>query len=149
MHVALPDGSQKDFKGLRAAAMTATKMTGTGVFRWRVRANFPKPWSSTRPFTRTLGPPAGARTVGGGKSVHFAWKPKAGAQEYLVQVSERPDFNRTTDRENTDATTYAPELRQRRFSREKASPYLYWRVAALDEDRNQSAFTKPKRFRAG
>ncbi len=157
MHVALPDGSQKDFKGLRAAAMTATKMTGTGVFRWRVRANFPKgrfgtvpgPWSSTRPFTRTLGPPAGARTVGGGKSVHFAWSPKAGAQEYLVQVSERPDFNRTTDRENTDATTYAPELRQRRFSREKASPYLYWRVAALDEDRNQSAFTKPKRFRAG
>ena len=42
MHVALPDGSQKDFRGIRSSALTATKMTGTGVFRWRVRANFPK-----------------------------------------------------------------------------------------------------------
>ena len=121
MHVALPDGSQKDFRGIRSSALTATKMTGTGVFRWRVRANFPKgsygtvpgPWSRTMPFTRTLGRPAGARTVGGGKSVHFAWQPKAGATEYLVQVSERPDFGRISDRETTDATTYAPELRQR------------------------------------
>ena len=123
MHVALPDGSQKDFKGLRAAALTATKMTGTGVFRWRVRANFPKGrfgtvpgrGRSTRPFTRTLGRPAGARTVGGGRSVHFAWQPKAGAQEYVVQVSERPDFSRASERETTDATTYAPAL-DRRFS---------------------------------
>ena len=81
--------------------------------------------------------------------MHFAWRPKAGAQEYLVQVSERPDFGRTSDRETTDATTYAPELRQR-FSRGgPKARWLYWRVAALDEDRNQSAFTKPKRFRAG
>lgn len=157
MHVALPDGSQKDFKGLRAAALTATKMTGTGVFRWRVRANFPKgrygtvpgPWTKTKPFTRTLGKPAGARTVGGGRSVHFSWQPKAGAQEYLVQVSERPDFGRISDRTTTDATTYAPELDRTFSSRGKSSPWLYWRVAALDEDRNQSAFTKPKRFRAG
>ena len=157
MHVALPDGSQKDFRGIRSSALTATKMTGTGVFRWRVRANFPKgsygtvpgPWSRTIPFTRTLGRPAGARTVGGGKSVHFAWQPKAGATEYLVQVSERPDFGRISDRETTDATTYAPELRQR-FSRSTSSArWLYWRVAAVDEDRNESAFTKPKRFRAG
>ena len=156
MHVALPDGSQETFSGLRAAAMTATKMTGTGVFRWRVRANFPKgssgsvpgPWSQTRSFTRTLGKPAGARTVGGGKSIHFAWRPKMGAQEYLVQVSERPDFSRVSDRATTDGTTYAPEL-ERRFSTRGNTPWLYWRVAALDEDRNQSAFTKPKRFRVG
>jgi len=154
MHVALPDGSQKDFRSLRAAAMTATKMTGTGVFRWRVRANFPQgrsgtvpgPWSVTKPFTRTLGKPAGTRTVGGGRSIHFAWKPKMGAQEYLVQVSERPDFSRVSDRATTDGTTYAPEL-ERRFSTRNNTPWLYWRVAALDEDRNQSAFTKPKRFR--
>ena len=63
-----------------------------------------------------------------------------GAQEYLVQVSERPDFSRTTDRETTDATTWAPELRRRSmFSRGKSSPWLYWRVAALDEDRSQVA----------
>jgi hypothetical protein len=157
MHVALPDGSQKDFLSIRSSALTATKMTGTGVFRWRVRANFPKgnygtvpgPWSRTIPFTRTLGRPAGARTVGGGKSVHFAWQPKAGATEYLVQVSERPDFGRISDRETTDATTYAPELRQRFSSGRPSAKWLYWRVAAVDEDRNESAFTKPKRFRAG
>ena len=157
MHVALPDGSQKDFRGIRSSALTATKMTGTGVFRWRVRANFPQgrsgtvpgPWSQTRPFTRTLGKPQGTRTVGSGRSVHFAWRPKAGAQEYLVQVSERPDFSRTTDRETTDATTWAPELRRSRFSRGDGAKWLYWRVAAVDEDRNQSTFTKPKRFRAG
>ena len=156
MHVALPDGSQKDFRAIRASALTATKMTGTGVFRWRVRANFPQgrsgtvpgPWSVTRPFTRTLGKPLGTRTVGSGHSVHFAWRPKNGAQEYLVQVSERPDFGTITDRETTDGTTWAPELRSR-FSRQKASRWLYWRVAAVDEDRNQSAFTKPKRFHAG
>ena len=156
MHVALPDGSQKDFRAIRASALTATKMTGTGVFRWRVRANFPQgrsgtvpgPWSVTRPFTRTLGKPLGTRTVGSGHSVHFAWRPKNGAQEYLVQVSERPDFGTIMDRETTDGTTWAPELRPR-FSRQKASRWLYWRVAAVDEDRNQSAFTKPKRFHAG
>jgi hypothetical protein len=156
MHVALPDGSQKDFRAIRASALTATKMTGTGVFRWRVRANFPQgrsgtvpgPWSVTRPFTRTLGKPLGTRTVGSGHSVHFAWRPKNGAQEYLVQVSERPDFGTITDRETTDGTTWAPELR-RRFSRQQASKWLYWRVAAVDEDRNQSAFTKPKRFHVG
>jgi hypothetical protein len=157
MHVALPDGSQKDFRAIRASAFTATKMTGTGSFRWRVRANFPQgrsgtvpgPWSVTRPFTRTLGKPQGTRTVGSRRSVHFAWRPKAGAQEYLVQVSERPDFSRMSDRETTDATTYAPEFRRTFSSRGKSSPWLYWRVAAVDEDRNQSTFTKPKRFRAG
>jgi hypothetical protein len=152
LHVQLPDGSERDFTGLRSAAATPIKMTGTGVFRWRVRANFPSgrsqrvpgPWSPARPYTRTLGRPLGARTVGGNRSVHFSWLPKAGAKQYVVQISERPDFARTTDRETTDATTYAPRISSRDGRRT-----LYWRVAALDEDRNQSAWTKPKRFRAG
>jgi hypothetical protein len=156
IHVQLPDGTERTFKRLRSAAMTATKMTGTGVFRWRVRANFPNgryrtvsgPWSRARPFTRTLGKPLGARTVGANRSVHFSWLPKAGAKEYVVHVSERPDFRHTVDRETTDATSYAPRISARLF-RKGGPRMLYWRVAALDEDRNQSAWTKPKRFRAG
>jgi large repetitive protein len=152
MHVQQPDGRQKTFDGIRASALTAVKMTGTGVFRWRVRASFPQgrsgtvsgPWSRTRAFTRTLGRPTGARTVGGGKSVHFRWNPKTGAHRYVVQVSERPDFARVVDRVTTDQTTYAPELRLRGERKT-----LFWRVAAVDEDRNESAWTKPKRFRAG
>ena len=108
----------------------------------------PGPWSPARPFTRTLGRPLGTRTVGGNRSVHFSWLPKAGAKEYRVEVSERPDFRRTVDRETTDATTYAPRISARHF-RKGGPRTFYWRVAALDEDRNQSAWTKPKRFRAG
>jgi hypothetical protein len=152
VHVQLPDGSDRDIRRLRSAALTAVKMTGTGVFRWRVRANFPTasgqtvpgPWSKARAFTRTLGRPVGTRTVGANRSVHFSWLPKAGAQEYTVQVSERPDFGRLDDRQTTDATTYAPRISSRDGRRA-----LYWRVAAVDEDGNQSAWTKPKRFRAG
>ena len=153
MHVALPDGTQKDFRSLRSSAMTATKMTGTGVFRWRVRANFPqgrgqrpRPLVADQAVHAHARKASGTRTVGGRRSIHFAWKPKAGAQEYLVQVSERPDFSRVSDRATTDGTTYAPEL-ERRFSTRNTTPWLYWRVAALDEDGNQSAFTKPRRPR--
>jgi len=154
VHVQLPDGSERDVKGLQSAALTAVKMTGTGVFRWRVRANFPTsryatvpgPWSRTRPFTRTIGRPVGARTAGSSRSVHFSWQPKAGAKEYSVEVSERPDFGQVVDSQTTDATAYAPNLS--RYGSTGTKTY-YWRVAALDEDRNQSAWTKPKRFRAG
>jgi hypothetical protein len=152
VHVQLPDGSDKDIKGLRSPALTAVKMTGTGVFRWRVRANFPKgtygtvpgPWSKPVPFTRTISRPVGVRTVGRGRSVHFAWQPKAGIQEYRVEVSERPDFGRLFDYETTDAASYAPELKLR-----GGKKTLWWRVAALDEDGNRSSWSKPKRFRAG
>lgn len=152
VHVQLPDGTEKDIKGIRAAALTAIRMTGTGVFRWRVRANFPKgtygtvpgPWSRPVPFTRTIGRPLGTRTIGSGRSVHFAWRPKAGVKEYRVEVSERPDFGRLADWETTDSTSYAPELKSRDGKRT-----LFWRVAALDEDRNRSSWSKPKRFRAG
>ena len=154
VHVQLPDGSQKDVKGLQSAALTAVKMTGTGVFRWRVRANFPTgrygtvpgPWSRARPFTRTIGRPVGLRTAGSGSSVFFGWQPKAGAKEYRVEVSERPDFGRIVNSATTDATAYAPALSRDANGGKRT---FYWRVAALDENRNQSAWTKPKRFSAG
>jgi hypothetical protein len=153
VHVQLPDGSDKDIKGIRAAALTAIKMTGTGVFRWRVRANFPTgsygtvpgPWSRAVPFTRTISRPVGTRTLGSGRSVHFVWQPKAGVKEYRVEVSERPDFGRLVDWETTDGASFAPELKLRGAGKRT----LWWRVAALDEDRNRSSWSKPKPFRAG
>jgi hypothetical protein len=95
-------------------------------------------------FTRTISRPVGTRTVGTGRSVHFTWQPKAGVQEYRVEVSERPDFGRLFDYETTDASSYAPELKLR-----DGKKTLWWRVAALDEDGNRSSWSKPKRFRAG
>src|SRR5439155_8685885 len=66
--VDLPDGSHRDVSGMRTAALTPVLMYGTGLFHWRVWANFPKatfgtvpgPYSATLPFTRTISEPTGA-----------------------------------------------------------------------------------------
>jgi hypothetical protein len=97
------------------------------------------------PFTRTISRPVGTRTLGSGRSVHFVWQPKAGVKEYRVEVSERPDFGRLVDWETTDGASFAPELKLRGAGKRT----LWWRVAALDEDRNRSSWSKPKPFRAG
>ena len=58
-----PDGDHSEFTDFRSAAFTAIKMTGTGIWGWRVRAVFPKQlgtqtqpgaWSATKPYTRTI-----------------------------------------------------------------------------------------------
>jgi hypothetical protein len=149
--VDLPDGTHRDLKGLRTAALTPVLMYGTGLFRWRVRANFPTPGSSVVPgpfspvsaFTRTIGEPGGARADVSKKHVLLSWEPKPGAKQYRVQIAEREDFVRTIEEITTDNTSYAPRLTQ--------APYLnggtwYWRVAAVDEGRNVGDYTRVQRI---
>ena len=66
-----PDGTHSRlFEGFRTPVASFIKMTGTGVFHWRVRAEFPKdttgtvpgPYSATQSFTRTIGEPVNAST---------------------------------------------------------------------------------------
>jgi hypothetical protein len=143
----LPDGTHKDIHGLRMPALTAIKMTGTGLFHWRVRANFPKsgsgtvpgPYSAALPFTRTIGEPSGAHASASKTHLLFQWEPKAGAKTYRLQVSSRRDFARLVEDVTTDLTTYAPLLTRPQY--ESGGP-LYWRVAAVDEERNVGAFTQ-------
>jgi hypothetical protein len=147
-----PDGDHSQFGDFRSAAFTSVKMTGTGIWGWRVRALFPKqlgsqtqpgPWSATKPYTRTIAEPGGARTETSGVSLLLSWNAKPAAKNYRVQISQRADFQQNVEQVDTDNTSYAPTL--------LASAYLsggtfWWRVAAQDEDRNIGDFSPAQQF---
>jgi hypothetical protein len=143
-----PDGDSSVFEDAYSSAFAFVKMTGTGVWGWRVRANYPTsssfsmtegPWSGMRYFTRTIHEPTGATTDRGVNRVLFSWQPVLGMKNYRLQVSSRPDFARLVENVITDNTVYAPRL-------STGQEYLngglfYWRVAAADEDRNIGDFS--------
>ena len=95
-----PDGQHKDFSGFRMPAVSFQRMTGTGVFHWRVRAEFPKegfgnvpgPYSAPVAYTRTLGEPGGATVDSAPDHVLFMWNAKFGVKEYRLELSSRPDL---------------------------------------------------------
>jgi hypothetical protein len=151
LHVDLPNGTRRDFYRLRSTAIAATTMTGTGIFRWKVRANFPSgtfgvvpgPYSNTISFVRTIAKPTGARVRASRRSCLFSWNPKRGAKTYRLQVSSRPDFDRIVDTVITDTTSYAPLLSRYQY----AGRVFYWRVAAVDADGNRGDYTTAQRFK--
>jgi hypothetical protein len=147
-----PDGDHTEFPDFRSASATFIKMTGTGKWGWRVRAQFPKPmstqtqpgaWSTTMPFTRTIGEPGAAKTEVSGTSVLLSWSPKTGAKNYRVQISQRADFQLTLEQVDTDNTAYAPLLTSATYM---AGGTFWWRVAAMDEDKNIGDFSPAQKF---
>ena len=147
-----PDGTHREFDGFRTPATSFLKMTGTGVFHWRVRANFPKastgetsgPYSVSQAFTRTIGEPGNARTDSARDHILLSWDPRLGAKEYKVEISSSPDFSRTVERATTDNPSFAPLMTLSSYA---AGGTLYWRVAAADEDRNQGDWTQIQQIR--
>jgi hypothetical protein len=139
--VELPDGTTRDLNGTRASALTPTLMWGTGLFQWRVRANFPKetfgvvhgPYSTRVPFARTIAEPTGARGERSASHILLAWEPKPGVKNYRVQISTRKDFGRNLEEIRTDNTSYAPKMIPNAYH---DGSTLYWRVAGVDEGRN-------------
>jgi protein-S-isoprenylcysteine O-methyltransferase Ste14 len=148
----LPDGTHRILTGFRTAAVTPILMYGTGLFSWRVRANFPKapvgsvpgPYSATIPFTRTIGEPTGARADASSRHMLLSWEPKAGVKTYRVQISSRADFALTVDNVTTDNTSYAPLLMSPGFARKP----LFWRVAGVDEGNNVGDFIPAQKIGA-
>jgi len=146
-----PDGIHRDFSGLRAPSATPVLMYGTGIFHWRVRAEFartpfgltPGPWSTTYAFTRTISEPSGAHADFDVNHILLSWNAKAGARRYRVQLSGTPEFSQLVENVVTDNTSYAPLLRYRGF-RTVNTGRMYWRVAALDEGDNVGDFTQPQ-----
>jgi hypothetical protein len=147
-----PDGDHTEFSDFRSASATFIKMTGTGKWGWRVRAQFPKPlssqlqpggWSGTTPFTRTIGEPGGGKTEVSGTSVLLSWNAKPGAKNYRVQISQRGDFQLSLEQVDTDNTAYAPLLTSPTYM---AGGTFWWRVAAMDEDKNIGDFTAAQKF---
>jgi hypothetical protein len=147
-----PDGRNRYFSGFRAPAVSFIKMTGTGVFHWRVRAEFPTtsgsetpgPYSATQSFTRTIGQPVNTHTDSDATHVLLSWDPRLGAKEYKVQIASTPDFSRKVEETSTDNPNYAPLMTQSGYS---AGGDLYWRVAVLDEDRNQGDWSQTGQIR--
>jgi hypothetical protein len=149
--VDLPDGTHRDFSGFRSPSVTPVLMHGTGIFHWRVRAEFPRsqfgltagPYSQTYSFTRTIREPLGAHADFDVNHVLLSWNPKAGAKRYRVQISGTPDFAQLVENVGTDNTSYAPVLKYFGF-RTLNTGRLYWRVAAMDEGDNVGDFTQPQ-----
>jgi len=141
-----PDGTTRNFSDFRMPATSFQKLTGTGVFHWRVRAEFPKqgygttpgPWSVSSPFTRSIGEPGGLHTDAATDHVLLSWNPKLGVKQYKVQVSGRPDFATTVEDTTTDNTAYAPKLSDVAYL---SGNQLYWRVAGVDGDGNVGDFS--------
>jgi hypothetical protein len=148
----LPDGTHRDITGLRTPAFTPVLMYGTGIFGWRVRAEFPRspfgltpgPYSPTYPYTKTIREPSGAHADFNADHVLLSWNPKPGAKRYRVQISGTPDFGGLlVENVLTDNISYAPLLRYLGF-RTLDTGHLYWRVAAIDEGNNTGDFTQPQ-----
>jgi hypothetical protein len=149
--VDLPNGTHKDFSGFRTPAVTPLLMYGTGIFHWRVRAEFPKapfgltpgPYSATYGFTRTIREPTGAHADVAQDHILLGWNAKPGAKRYRVQISGTSDFGQLVENVVTDNTSYAPRLKFFGF-RTLNTGRLYWRVAAIDEGENVGDFTQPQ-----
>jgi hypothetical protein len=147
----LPDGTHTDLTGRRTPAVTPVLMYGTGIFHWRVRAEFPRspfgltpgPYSTTYSFTRTIREPTGAHADFDRDHVLLSWDSKSGARRYRVQISGTPDFGQLVENVVTDNTSYAPMLKYFNF-RTLNTGRLYWRVAAQDEGDNVGDFTQPQ-----
>ena len=119
-HVEEEDGDKNDFT-LKATAASFTTFHGLGVFRWQVRANFPKllfgtvpsGWSPVQTFTRFIEPPPGARLTKDKKRLLLTWDPSPSAMHYRVDFSETNSFNQVIDSHRTDNPNYAPRMTNR------------------------------------
>jgi hypothetical protein len=134
-----PNGTVKPFFGIPSAAATPTLLKGTGIWKWRVRANFPQaeallltkgPWMAYQSFTRTIREPTNPSEDVTPSRVLLSWDPRIGARNYRVQVSTRQDFGTIVESGATDHTSYAPLLTQ--FAYQLGGTF-YWRVAAADD----------------
>ncbi len=144
LHVDQADGTRKDFT-LRSPAFTPTAFYGTGIWRWKVRANFPAGmtqvvgggYSAAQAYTRTIGAPTGVAGIKGRGRMLFSWQPEPSAERYRVELSASSSFSKLIDSVTTDHTEWAPTLTRTGFS---DGGKIYWRVAAVDEGRNVGAF---------
>jgi hypothetical protein len=146
-----PGGEHREWPGNRLTVASFVYLFGPGIWRWRVRAEFPKlptgvvtgPWSAYAPFTRTLSEPSGARTSFSGNHVLLSWNWKLGAKDFRVQISQQPNFSTTLEDVTTDNTSYAPLLTHPFYANGGS---LYWRVAARDKAFNVGDFTQAQRI---
>jgi len=128
-----------------AGAAAPVEWYGVGVWRWKVRANFPTTTGLTatsaysepaQAFVRTLNAPA-ARGTRSGQRIVISWSPVSAAKEYEVDLSSTDGFAHTIESRRTDNASWAPQMK---FSPAQKRGPLFWRVAAIDGNGNAGSF---------
>jgi len=143
-HVDKVDGSAQDFT-VATPRFTPTQFYGNGIWKWRVRANFPAgsgtvsgPYSPTVDFLRRILPPTRPRAVIAPKRVVFSWDPDTSGKSYRLEVARDDSFTDKIESITTPNAAYAPLL----GGQYADGGRLYWRVAILDQGNNLGAFAR-------
>jgi hypothetical protein len=147
VRVVYPGGSPHVYQKVPTPAMVPTQLKGTGVFAWQVRADFSGgavgPYSGTLSFQRTVTPPQQTRAAVSAHAVTLQWQGRPGLDEYVVQIASRRDFSHTVEKDKTEGTVVASNLKA--FT--KAGGRFFWRVAAVDANGNLGGYSPTKTFK--
>lgn len=144
-HVDRVDGRSQDFT-VATPRFTPTEFYGNGIWKWRVRANFPAASSQTvsgaygptQDYVRRLLPPENTKAVRTGSRVVFSWNPDRSGKKYRLEVSEDDSFTDKIESVITPNTSYAPLLE----GKYESGGRLYWRVAIQDSGNNLGAWSR-------
>jgi hypothetical protein len=146
------DGDRREYTGFPTHAVSFRQFTGVGVTKVWVRANFPTdtlgvvhgPFSAEFwSYAHTIPEPANPTHEAGANRLLLAWNPRPAADEYRVQISQRPDFATTVETGTTQTTAYAPLLTTLPYTNGGS---FWWRVAMVDADRNVGDYTAARSF---
>lgn len=144
-HVDRVDGGTEDFT-VATPRFTPTKFYGNGIWKWKVRANFPAssgsvsgPYSGTSDYIRRILPPSNTKAVRTSKRLVFSWNPDQSGKKYRLEVAEDDSFTDKIDSVTTPNTSYAPLLDSRGY---EDGGKLFWRVAIVDDGGNVGAFAR-------
>jgi hypothetical protein len=146
--------STSTYNDLQTTAFVPQSLRGTGNFTWTVAAQYPTTGQNVTSgygpgtpmaFTRTIAAPTGMLgTVGGQHQVLLTWTPKAGAASYAIQVGTNDQFTSgvfDSPFTRPEYPVYAPDLTSSQYFE---GGKLYWRIAEVDADGNQGAWSAPQ-----
>ena len=144
LHVDQVNGSSRDFT-LTSTAFTPVLFYGTGIWRWKVRANFPTDsskqvagaFTNQVDFVRTLDAPSGVKGEKVGGRFVVSWDSDRVAKQYRVEISDNDAFEHVVEATRTQNLSWAPTMTSRAFS---DGGRLFWRVASVDSGGNVGAF---------
>lgn len=156
VHADWVDGRTSDTT-VSSTAFTPTSFFGNGIWRWKVRANFPSGASGkvsggyfpAQDYVRRMDRTPNVRGENTSTRVLLSWDPDPAAARYRVEISRSNAFGRTLDQVDTRTTAFAPDIASGAYA--DGGTY-HWRVASVDDGRNTGAWTTgtfvlPKAFR--
>lgn len=145
VHIDQADGTTKDFT-VDAPRFAPGTWYGTGVWSWKVRANFASltasvkaqsAYSAPGAYVRRIAAPGDPRISHDRHRLSFSWAPDAAATKYKVQISDSDSFARILDQVTTPSTNWAPSLANPGFA---DGGRLYWRIQILDSGSQEGAW---------